>query len=129
LKYFTSAAEIKTQAPGYYRLMIGDEEVTVLFDGFFPMKTKEVLTNLSEKKLEDFLKQTYQSEVIPTSANAFLINTVLVGNLRASGYTPEQVDEIDFTHMHTDHIGGVVANGKAVFPHATSKMDQIEADY
>ncbi len=33
-----SAPVQKTQAPGYYRMMLGDFEVTVLSDGTFPMK-------------------------------------------------------------------------------------------
>jgi glyoxylase-like metal-dependent hydrolase (beta-lactamase superfamily II) len=146
---FASAPQLKTQAPGYYRLMVGDYEVTVLLDGFFPMKPKEVLTDLPEKKLHEFLSQSHQEETIPTSVNAFLVNTGtrlilidagcgaffgpsfgrILGNLKASGYTPEQVDEVEITHMHTDHLGGIVLDGKAAFPHATIRLDQQDADY
>jgi glyoxylase-like metal-dependent hydrolase (beta-lactamase superfamily II) len=146
---FASAPFAKTQAPGFYRLMVGDYEVTVLFDGFFPMKPKEVLTSMPAAKLHNYLDESFQDETIPTSVNAFLINTgsrlILVdagcgaffgpsfgkvlGNLKASGYMPEQVDEVEITHMHADHLGGVVADGKAVFPHATLRMDQKDADF
>jgi len=146
---FASAPQLKTQAPGFYRLMVGDYEVTVLLDGFFPMKAKEVLTDMPAEKLQEVLSQSHQGETIPTSVNAFLINTgtrlILVdsgcgaffgpsfgrilGNLKASGYTPEQVDEVEITHMHTDHLGGIVSDGKAVFPHATIRMDQQDSDY
>ena len=37
-------------------------------------------------------------------------------HLRAAGFTPEQIDEIYITHMHTDHVGGLTADGRAVFP-------------
>jgi glyoxylase-like metal-dependent hydrolase (beta-lactamase superfamily II) len=34
------------------------------------------------------------------------------GDLKAAGYQPEQVDEIYITHMHGDHVGGLVDDGK-----------------
>ena len=40
----------------------------------------------------------------------------LLSNLRASGYSPEQVDEIYVTHMHTDHIGGLMRDGSQALP-------------
>jgi glyoxylase-like metal-dependent hydrolase (beta-lactamase superfamily II) len=42
----------------------------------------------------------------------------LVTNLRASGYQPEEVDEIYITHMHLDHVGGLTLNSQRVFPNA-----------
>ena len=39
--------------------------------------------------------------------------------LRELGVAPEQVDAVLLTHMHGDHIGGLIdANGRAVFPKA-----------
>lgn len=32
-----AAAMVKTQAPGYYRTMLGDLEITALIDGFFDL--------------------------------------------------------------------------------------------
>jgi glyoxylase-like metal-dependent hydrolase (beta-lactamase superfamily II) len=146
---FASAPQVKTQAPGFYRVMVGDFEVTALVDGFFPMKPKELLSASDLKKATPLIAESFQGELIPTSVNAFLINTGtklilvdsgcgaffgpglghVVPNLKAAGYTPDQVDEVVFTHMHTDHLGGIVADGKAVFPHATIRMDQKESDY
>lgn len=52
----------------------------------------------------------------------------MLSNLAAAGYTPEQVDKIVLTHMHPDHIGGVMyPDGSAVFPNAT--LYAHEADY
>jgi glyoxylase-like metal-dependent hydrolase (beta-lactamase superfamily II) len=54
----------------------------------------------------------------------------LVANLKASGYTPEQVDEIYITHLHADHVGGLTtADGKAVFPNAVVRADAKDGDY
>lgn len=142
-----SAPQVKTQAPGFYRMMVGDIEVTPLFDGFYPMKVKEALAK-ADKTTEDLLKKTFQGETVPTSVIGFLVNTgtrlILVdagsgaffgpdfgkiaANMKAAGYKPEQVDEIGITHMHSDHIGGVVLEGKMAYPNATLRLDQADAD-
>ena len=53
----------------------------------------------------------------------------LVGNLKAAGYTPEQVDAVLITHMHPDHVGGLMSEGKLVFANATVHADQHDADF
>jgi len=68
---------------------------------------------------------------IDTGAGIFFGPTVgkLLNNLEASGYRPEQVDEVYITHMHLDHIGGLIKDGKRVFPNAVVRAAQQEADY
>jgi glyoxylase-like metal-dependent hydrolase (beta-lactamase superfamily II) len=39
------------------------------------------------------------------------------------------VDEIYITHMHGDHVGGLLQDGKAAYPNATVRAAQQEADY
>jgi glyoxylase-like metal-dependent hydrolase (beta-lactamase superfamily II) len=53
----------------------------------------------------------------------------LANNLKAAGYTPDQVDAVLITHMHPDHVGGLVNDGKVVFPNATVHADQHDADF
>jgi glyoxylase-like metal-dependent hydrolase (beta-lactamase superfamily II) len=139
----------KTQAPGYYRMMLGDFEVTALSDGTFPMDADKILTNIKPQDLEAALAQAFLKEPVETSVNGFLINTgsklvmidtgsgilfgpsvgKLLSNLKASGYQPEQVDEIYITHMHGDHVGGLVVDGKPAFPNAVVRAAQQEADF
>jgi glyoxylase-like metal-dependent hydrolase (beta-lactamase superfamily II) len=143
------APQLKTQAPGYYRMMLGDIEVTALSDGTFPMKTAELLTHITPAQLKDDLDRSFLADPVEASVNGFLINTgtklvlidtgagsflgpsvgKLIENLKASGYKPEQVDEIYITHMHLDHIGGLAADGKAVYPNAVVRAAQAEGDY
>ena len=143
------APQQKTQAPGYYRLMLGEFEVTVLSDGTFQADLGKILTNITPKELDAALARSFLKDPVETSVNGFLINTgsklVLVDtgsgtlsdptpgklllNLRASGYQPEQVDEIYITHMHDDHVGGLSADGKRVFPNAIVRAAQQEADF
>lgn len=91
---------------------------------------------------EEMLAKYAGNGSYPTACNAFLVKTpekvVLVdtgtgrkieGNLRAAGVSPERVDAILLTHMHGDHIGGMVKDGAAVFPNAKVYVSQQEYDY
>jgi glyoxylase-like metal-dependent hydrolase (beta-lactamase superfamily II) len=144
-----AAPQEKSQAPGYYRMMLGDFEITALCDGTFPLKVSEVITGIAPKDLDAALARSFLSGTIEESVNGFLINTgsklvlidtgagvyfgptvgKLLASLKASGYRPDQVDEIYITHMHGDHIGGLVLDGKAAFPKAVVRASQKEADY
>lgn len=144
-----AAPQEKSQAPGYYRMMLGDFEITALCDGTFPLKPNEVITGIAPKELDAALARSFLSGTIEESVNGFLINTgsklvlidtgagvyfgptvgKLLASLKASGYRPDQVDEIYITHMHGDHIGGLILDGKAAFPKAVVRASQKEADY
>jgi glyoxylase-like metal-dependent hydrolase (beta-lactamase superfamily II) len=139
----------KTQAPGYYRMMLGDFEVTALSDGTVDLHVKDLLTNTTAARIQRALARAYLKDPVETSVNGFLVNTgtklvlvdagagslfgptlgKLAANLKAAGYAPEQVDEIYITHMHPDHVGGLAADGKAVFPNAVVRADKREADF
>jgi glyoxylase-like metal-dependent hydrolase (beta-lactamase superfamily II) len=141
----------KTQAPGYYRMMIGQVEVTALFDGLVPLDAG-LLLNVPEKAVRDLLDRSRidNPHKIPTSVNCYLINTgkklVLVDagggasfggvmgrltkNMLASGYKPEQVDAVLITHLHPDHVAGLIdAQGKPAFPNAVVYLAKAEDDF
>jgi glyoxylase-like metal-dependent hydrolase (beta-lactamase superfamily II) len=144
-----AAPQLKTQAPGWYRMMLGDFEVTALNDGTFPMDLAKLLRNITPKQLDEDLSRSFLGNPVEASVNGFLINTgtklvlidtgagiffgptvgKLLDNLEASGYRPEQVDEVYITHMHLDHIGGLIKDGKRAFPNAVVRAAQQEADY
>ncbi len=136
------------QAPGWYRIFVGDFEVTVLGDGTVALPLEKLLTNTTPAKMEAAFAKAYQKAPYETSVNAFLINTgaklvlvdagagalfgptlgKLVSNLKASGYQPEQIDEVYLTHMHSDHVGSLVAGGKPVFPNAIIRAAKPEGE-
>lgn len=144
-----AAPMVKTSAPAFYRMMLGDFEVTVINDGTTPLPVDTLLQGMSKQDLTAALKKNFSASPLETSFNAFLINTgtklVLVdtgagslfgpnlgkfaANLKAAGYAPEQIDEIYITHMHPDHVGGLVANGALTFPNAIVRAQKHEADY
>lgn len=50
----------------------------------------------------------------------------LAGELGARGVVPEQISRIVMTHLHGDHCGGAVAEGRAVYPKAELCMHAAE---
>jgi glyoxylase-like metal-dependent hydrolase (beta-lactamase superfamily II) len=148
LPSYAAAPQIKVQAPGYYRFMLGDFEVTVLSDGTIDLPIDKLLHGPAAA-IAAGLKKSDLSSPVETSVNAFLINTgtrlilvdtgagalfgptlgKLLANLRASGYGPEQVDDVLLTHIHPDHVGGLAADGRAMFPNATVHVDRRDTDF
>lgn len=144
-----AAPQVKTQAPGYYRMMLGDFEVTALSDGTIDLPVDKLLTNIKPAQLEKALSRAYLKAPVESSVNAFLINTgsqlvlvdagagnlfgptvgKLVASLKAAGYQPEQVDAVLITHMHPDHIGGLTTGEQRTFPNATVHVDKADADF
>ena len=56
----------------------------------------------------------------PGPAGAFPGTGQLTQNLALAGATPESVNAVVITHLHGDHVGGVIdAAGRARFPNAT----------
>lgn len=138
----------KVQGPGYYRMMLGDFEVTALNDGTVDLPVDKLL-HQPEAKTRKALEKSFLKTPLETSVNGYLVNTgsklvlidtgaaglfgptlgKLLSSLKASGYAPEQVDEIYITHMHSDHFGGLTQEGKAVFPNAVVRADKHDTDH
>jgi glyoxylase-like metal-dependent hydrolase (beta-lactamase superfamily II) len=144
-----AAPQVKTQAPGYYRLMLGDFEVTALSDGTVALPVDKLLTNTTAVQTGKALARSFLKAPVETSVNGYLINTGsklvlidtgaaglfgptlgnLAASLKAAGYQPEQIDEVYITHMHADHVGGLMAGDKPAFPNAVVRADQHDADF
>ena len=110
---FAAAPLAKTPAPGYFRLMLGDFEITPLSDGTVDLPVDKILQQKADKTTATLAKAHLKAP-LETSDNAYLVNTgsklILIdtgagvffgptlgkiqANLKAAGYTPEQVDEI-----------------------------------
>ena len=144
-----AAPQVKTQAPGYYRVMLGDFEITALSDGTVALPVDKLLTGTTAAKTQKTLARSFLKAPLDTSVNGYLVNTGtklvlidtgaaslfgptlgnLLANLKAAGYQPEQVDEVYITHMHADHVGGLMAADKLAFPNATVRADKHDADF
>ncbi len=53
----------------------------------------------------------------------------LAGQLQALDVAPEKISRLVFTHLHTDHCGGAVVDGKPVFPNAQVFVHPAERAY
>jgi glyoxylase-like metal-dependent hydrolase (beta-lactamase superfamily II) len=49
--------------------------------------------------------------------------------MQALGYEPDQVTLVVLTHMHGDHIGGLMEGGKPTFENARYVAGQVEYDF
>ena len=91
---------------------------------------------------EEILKECAPQGTFPNAINAFLVRTPdktilvdagfeegLVANLHTYNVHAPQIDIILITHMHGDHIGGLLQDGKARFPNAELYLSQSEYDY
>lgn len=144
-------AQQMTQVPGYYRLMVGDMEVTALFDGRIEID-RALLKGAGQEEIQSLLARMFLdgSQGVQTAVNAYLVHTgsnlVLVDagvanafgpglglipeNLRAAGYDPADVDTVLLTHLHPDHSMGLLASGGGMaFPNATVRAPQAEAGF
>ena len=116
---------------------IGSFAVTLLSEGQ-QQGNKSILVGATEA----MLKQAIPNGTFPNAVNAFLVEAgnktilfdtgfgrKLFDNLEAYGKTPADIDAVILTHMHGDHIGGLLQNGKKSFPKATLYIPQPEYDY
>lgn len=143
------APQVKRQVSGFYRMMLGDFEITALSDGTFTLPMDTLFTNTTPAAVRRALASVHLNAHVETSFNAFLINTgtrlvlvdtgaantlgptlgLVLTNLKAAGYHPDQIDEVFLTHAHLDHVGGLVVEGKRAFRNATVHLDKREAAF
>lgn len=147
---WAAASQHHDQAPGFYRMKVGDLEVTALYDGaaaFDPhwLTAKKAATDRVAAALRE------DPHLLDVGDIGFLVNTGkqlilidagagtwfgggslgrLVDSLRSAGYAPEQIDRVFVTHLHSDHIGGLTTqDGQRVFVNAEVFVSTAESDF
>jgi len=138
--------------PTFRRFTLGTFEVTTLLDGAAPVPDPHTIFGTTEDPAA--VAALLEANSLPTAAAEFTFIPVLVntgaslilfdtgngaaarparGNLAAqvtaAGYAPEQVDTVVITHMHPDHIGGMLEDGAPAFANADYVTGAAEYDF
>ncbi len=117
------------------RFMLGDFEVTTLLAGTATREEPQTIFGMNVSAEEfaaaseeafipaDKVQFFFTPTVVNTGSELVLFDTGLnpqgiTGALAAAGYTPDQVDTVVITHMHGDHVGGLMGDAGATFANA-----------
>ena len=120
--------------PSRYALQIGDIEALVVSDGVLPLPTTTMATNVDPADLANWLDRMFMPPdkydwplnvmVARRGKQTILIDAGLGGQfsgfpragqfpqrLEAAGIALESVTDVIITHMHMDHVGGLLVEG------------------
>ncbi|THD81593.1 MBL fold metallo-hydrolase [Aliigemmobacter aestuarii] len=142
-----AAGMLGSAAPQFNRFKLGSFEVTALLAGTRTVDNPNEIFGLNASA--DEFKAASDAAFIPTDKAQFFFTPTVVntgtelvlfdtglaaagitGALAAAGYTPDQVDVVVLTHMHGDHIGGMVGeDGSATFANARYVTGAIEHNH
>jgi len=130
----TVFAQNPSQAVFTYK--VGDHEVTLLVETIWPGNPSIILAD------NDIIQRYIPGGNFTIALNAFLVrtpnNTILVDTglgsnifnaLKSLRVDPADIDTILITHMHFDHISGLVKDGEPAFPNATIYLSKQERGY
>jgi len=125
------------ETPNVFTYKVGTVELCLLSEG-----QDRWSSNVFVGATPEMIQKSLPDGSYPRSCNAFLIRIsgknilvdtgngrALFDNLKSLGVTPEQIDVVLITHVHGDHIGGMLKDGQAAFPNAELYMSKPEHDF
>jgi glyoxylase-like metal-dependent hydrolase (beta-lactamase superfamily II) len=132
-----AAGAIAQENNGVFSYRVGAVEVFMLVEAQRPGNAG-ILVGADDA----LLKRYIPAEGFFHSTNAFLIKAPgrnilvdtafggpIIESMKKLGVEPGQVDVVLITHLHGDHFGGLVKDGRALFPKARIYLSKRELDY
>ena len=138
--------------PSVYRFPLGKFEVTTIHDGAIALDGPHPIfgENQTAETVQEYaaannlpptrMEIGFTPVIVNTGGELVLFDTgngagrrpnagALVARLANAGYGADQIDIVVLTHMHPDHIGGLMEGGKPAFPNARYVTGQSEYDF
>lgn len=138
--------------PTINRFKLGSFEITTILDGaqvrdslsppFCMGQTPETIGALAKANRlpGDKFENTFTPTIVNTGSQLIVFDTgngsmrrdsgagFLRERLALAGYAPEDIDVVAFTHVHPDHIGGIMEGDRPAFANARYAIGQVEYD-
>lgn len=136
------------------RFMVGNCEVTTLFDGAVQLPGPHPIFGQNAEAADvkalaeanflpsDQMEIGFTPTIVKAGGNTILFDTGngeatgrrpnagnLVANMKLIGIKPEDITHVVITHMHPDHIGGLMEGGKPTFSNASYITNAAEYDF
>jgi glyoxylase-like metal-dependent hydrolase (beta-lactamase superfamily II) len=131
---FVFSSVIKADAREFYTMNIGDISVTAILDTTFEMNG-----GLIKNGNADTIKKYLPDGKLAAPVNVYIVKTKkqtilvdagtgarLIPNMTTAGFSPDSINLVLITHAHYDHVGGLVKDGKPLFPNATIMLSANE---
>jgi glyoxylase-like metal-dependent hydrolase (beta-lactamase superfamily II) len=139
----------RCQPPGLRHLAVGDALVTAVNDGTF-QASFDLIVGIDHAECERLEKAAFRAIPPKMTMNAFLVQIagrrmlvdtgcgvsmgptlgMLTDNLRSMSIEPEDIDTVLMTHLHPDHVNGLIdQHGQAVFPKAELVVNEAELKF